>query len=136
MLESARNLLAQLVQYGNTLSSVLERKDAEALNTLMQTQAQDLMQRNIQSQDKAIEQLQAEQQTLKVSLTASTARRDSYKALVDEGISGTEQQAIDERIASGSMATAANAVRIAGSLLNMAPNIFGLADGGSKWGQH
>ncbi len=134
MLDSARYLVAQLVQYGSTLASVLERKDAEALNTLMQTQAQDLMQRNIQSQDKVIEQLQAEQKTLQANLAGSTARLNSYQALLDEGVSRTEQQAIDERIASGSMATAANAVRIAGAGLDTVPNVYGLAVGGSRWG--
>lgn len=134
MLESARNLVGQLIQYGSTLTSVLERKDGEALNVLMHTQAQDLMQRNLQLQDKTIEQLQAEQETLTVSLNAAVARRDSYQNLLNEGVSAIERQSIDERIASGSMATAANIVRSAAAALDLAPNVFGLAVGGSKWG--
>ncbi len=134
MLESARNLVGQLIQFGNTLSSVLERKDSEALNALLQTQAQELMQYSQQLQDKTIEQLQAEQKVLSASLDAATARRDSYQKLLNEGVSTIERQSINERIASGSMSVAANAMRSAGAALDMAPNVFGMAVGGSRWG--
>ncbi|MFM2586642.1 Tc toxin subunit A-related protein [Vibrio campbellii] len=134
MLESARNLVGQLIQYGSTLSSVLERKDSEALNALLQTQAQELMQYSQQLQDKTIEQLQAEQKVLSASLDAATARRDSYQKLLNEGVSTIERQSINERIASGSMSVAANAMRSAGAALDMAPNVFGMAVGGSRWG--
>ncbi|APX09934.1 hypothetical protein BWP24_27380 (plasmid) [Vibrio campbellii] len=134
MLESARNLVGQLIQYGSTLSSVLERKDSEALNALLQTQAQELMQYSQQLQDKTIEQLQAEQKVLSASLDAATTRRDSYQELLNEGISTIERQSINERIASGSMSVAANAMRSAGAALDMAPNVFGMAVGGSRWG--
>lgn len=134
MLESARNLVGQLIQYGSTLSSVLERKDSEALNALLQTQAQELMQYSQQLQDKTIEQLQAEQKVLSASLDAATTRRDSYQELLNEGISTIERQSINERIASSSMSVAANAMRSAGAVLDMAPNVFGMAVGGSRWG--
>ncbi|OBU42172.1 hypothetical protein AYY27_19525 [Photobacterium damselae] len=134
MLESARNLVGQLIQYGSTLSSVLERKDSEALNALLQTQAQELMQYSQQLQDKTIEQLQAEQKVLSANLDAATTRRDSYQELLNEGISTIERQSINERIASGSMSVAANAMRSAGAALDMAPNVFGMAVGGSRWG--
>ncbi|WP_080991980.1 neuraminidase-like domain-containing protein [Vibrio campbellii] len=134
MLESARNLVGQLIQYGSTLSSVLERKDSEALNALLQTQAQELMQYSQQLQDKTIEQLQAEQKVLSASLDAATTRRDSYQELLNEGISTIERQSINERIASGSMSATANALRSAGAALDMAPNVFGMAVGGSRWG--
>ncbi|ELA9298406.1 neuraminidase-like domain-containing protein [Vibrio parahaemolyticus] len=134
MLESARNLVGQLIQYGSTLSSVLERKDSEALNALLQTQAQELMQYSQQLQDKTIEQLQAEQKVLSASLDAATTRRDSYQELLNEGVSTIERQSINERIASGSMSVAANAMRSAGAALDMAPNVFGMAVGGTHWG--
>ncbi|PST99842.1 Tc toxin subunit A-related protein [Photobacterium iliopiscarium] len=134
MLESARNLVGQLIQYGSTLSSVLERKDSEALNVLLQTQAQKLMQYSQHLQDKTIEQLQAEQKVLSANLDAATTRRDSYQELLNEGVSTVERQSINERIASGSMSMAANSMRIAGAALDMAPNVFGMAVGGSRWG--
>ncbi|MCD4506930.1 Tc toxin subunit A [Chromobacterium piscinae] len=134
MLESARNLVNQLIQFGGNLASVLERKDGEALNTLMQTQAKDLMQSSVQMQDKTIAQLQAEQNTLAASLAGATQRRDSYQRMLDEGVSRVEQKAIDQRIAAGAISTAANAMRAAGAGLDMAPNMFGLAMGGSRWG--
>ncbi|MBP4044867.1 neuraminidase-like domain-containing protein [Chromobacterium violaceum] len=134
MLESARNLVNQLIQFGGNLASVLERKDGEALNTLMQTQAKDLMQSSMQMQDKTIAQLQAEQHTLRASLAGATKRRDNYQQLLDEGVSSAEKESIRVRIGSGSTTTAANALRTAGAALDLAPNTFGLATGGMRWG--
>ena len=134
MLESARSLVGQLIQYGSTLISVLERKDSEALSALLQTQAQDLMQRSLQLQEKTIEQLQADLNALSASQNAAAARRDSYQTLLNDGVSDIERQSINERIASGSMSMTANGMRVAGAVMDMAPNIFGLAVGGSRWG--
>ncbi|ODS23721.1 hypothetical protein AB835_07435 [Candidatus Endobugula sertula] len=134
MLESARNLVAQLVQYGGTLQSALAQKDAEALNTLMLTQAQNLLQLNIKQQDKYIEQLQAEQDSLAVTLSRAQASLQTYQAWLDEGISHSEQSCIDIRIAAGSLTVSANASKMAGASLDMAPNIFGLAAGGMQFG--
>ncbi|MPY24336.1 neuraminidase-like domain-containing protein [Shewanella sp. YLB-07] len=134
MLESARGLIAQLVQYGGNLTSVLERKDVEALNVLLQTQAQDLMISSIKLQENTLEQLQAEQHALEASLAGAQAHRDSYQALLDEGISNLEQQAMDDYVASGSMSTASNAFRVAGAAIDATPNVFGMAVGGMQIG--
>ena len=134
MLDSARSLVAQLTQFGSSLASVFERKDSEALSTLLQNQASKLMEQSLQSHDKNIEQLQAEQQTLVVSLDAAKARGDTYRKLLDEGVSRTEQQCIEQRLSSGSLAIAANVLRNAGAILDLAPNTFGMAVGGSHWG--
>ena len=134
MLENARSLVAQLTQFGSTLTSLLERKDSEALSILLQTQANDLMERSLQLQNKSIEQLQAEQEILMASLKGAKVRHDAYQKLLKEGISSTEQQCIDQRLSSSSLALAANAVRTAGGVLDLAPNTFGLAVGGSRWG--
>ncbi len=135
MLDNARALVAQLMQYGSTLAAVIERRDSEALSALMQTQAVDLMLLSLQMQEKAIGQLKAEQKTLSLALEAATARHQNYQELlVDGGVSRTEQQAIDERLTAGRMTIAANSLRIAAASLNMAPNIFGLAAGGADWG--
>lgn len=134
MLEGARGLVGQLIQYGNTLSAALERKDAEALQILMQTQAQDLIAQNIKTQTKTIEQLQADQSALAVSLASAESTRDAYQALLDEGISQREQDALDERISAGVISTSASAMRSAGAALDLVPNIFGFAVGGTHWG--
>ncbi|MPY24335.1 neuraminidase-like domain-containing protein [Shewanella sp. YLB-07] len=134
MLNDARNLVAQLIQYGSSLTTALERKDSEALNTLLDTQAQDLLRQSLQLQNKTCAQLEAEQNTLSASLAGALARREHYQQLLDEGISRAEQQCIDERITSGALTTSANAMRTAGAAMDLAPNIFGMAVGGSRWG--
>ncbi|QUM88677.1 hypothetical protein HWV03_07590 [Moritella sp. 36] len=134
MLESAKGMVNQLMQYGNALASVLERKDAEGLNALLQTQAKDLMKRSVKMQDVSIKQMWAEQAVLSKNLEGTETRRDHYQALLDEGVSNEEQKAINERIASGALAITANAMRTAAAALDMAPNLFGMACGGSRWG--
>ncbi|PKF49425.1 hypothetical protein AT251_18975 [Enterovibrio nigricans] len=134
MLDSARLLVNQLSQYGSNLLSAIERKDGEALNMLMQTQALDLMQLNINLQDKSIEQLKAEQDSLTVSLSRAQASLDTYQAWLNEGVSRTEQSAMDARIAAGSLTAQANIFRTSGAGLDMAPNIFGMAVGGIQLG--
>ncbi|MGI0120475.1 hypothetical protein ACQ96U_27050, partial [Zooshikella sp. RANM57] len=134
ILNSAQALVNQLIQYGNTLAATIERKDAEALNMLMQNQADELMALGITVQDKNIEQLKAEQEVVNASLVGAQSRLEAYQALIDEGISQAEQKAMDKLVASGADAIAANAIRMTGAGLDLAPNIFGTSVGGSKWG--
>ncbi|MGI0120490.1 hypothetical protein, partial [Zooshikella sp. RANM57] len=85
-------------------------------------------------QDKNIEQLKAEQEVVNASLVGAQSRLEAYQALIDEGISQAEQKAMDKLVASGADAIAANAIRMTGAGLDLAPNQFGMASGGSEWG--
>ncbi|QUM84380.1 neuraminidase-like domain-containing protein [Moritella sp. 28] len=134
MLENAKGMVNQLMQYGNALTSVLDRKDGEALNALLQTQAKYLMKRSVQMQDVSIKHMETEQGILSKTLIGAETRRDHYQVLLDEGVSHEEQRAISERIASGTLGLTANAMRTTAAALDMAPNVFGMACGGSRWG--
>ncbi|WP_118985515.1 neuraminidase-like domain-containing protein [Photorhabdus sp. CRCIA-P01] len=134
MLENARSMVSQLTQFGSTLQNIIERQDAEALNTLLQNQAAELILTNLSIQDKTIAELDAEKTVLEKSKAGAQSRFDSYKKLYDENINAGENRAMTLHASVAGLGTALQASRLAGAALDLAPNIFGLADGGSRWG--
>ncbi|AWK40892.1 MULTISPECIES: neuraminidase-like domain-containing protein [Photorhabdus] len=134
MLENARGMVSQLTQFGSTLQNIIERQDAEALNTLLQNQAAELILTNLSIQDKTIEELDAEKIVLEKSKAGAQSRFDSYKKLYDENINAGENRVMALHASIAGLSTALQASRLAGAALDLAPNIFGFADGGSRWG--
>ena len=133
-LESARNMTGQLMQFGNALSGVIERQDAEAMAVLMQTQGKALMVQSVAMQKKTLEELGNEAKALAASLAGAQKRQDYYGRLYDENISAGEGFALGARVTAGAMQAASRPLMAAGAAANMAPNIFGMAGGGSQWG--
>ncbi|WP_118985516.1 neuraminidase-like domain-containing protein [Photorhabdus sp. CRCIA-P01] len=134
MLENARSMVSQLTQFGSTLQNIIERQDAEALNTLLQNQAAELILTNLSIQDKTIEELDAEKTVLEKTRAGAQSRFDSYSKFYDEDINAGEKQAMVLRASVAGISTALQASHLAGAALDLAPNIFGFADGGSHWG--
>ncbi|PQQ29067.1 toxin [Photorhabdus luminescens] len=134
MLENARGMVSQLTQFGSTLQNIIERQDAEALNTLLQNQAAELILTNLSIQDKTLEELDAEKIVLEKSKAGAQSRFNNYKKLYDENINAGENRVIALHSSVAGLSTALQASRLAGAALDLAPNIFGFADGGSRWG--
>ncbi|WP_240042340.1 neuraminidase-like domain-containing protein [Photorhabdus khanii] len=134
MLENARGMVNQLTQFGSTLQNIIERQDAEALNVLLQNQAKELILTNMSIQNKTIEELDAEKTVLEKSKTGAQSRFDSYSKLYDENINAGENQVMTLHASVAGISTSLKASRLAGAALDLAPNLFGLADGGCHWG--
>ncbi|NHB61488.1 Tc toxin subunit A-related protein [Photorhabdus sp. RW14-46] len=134
MLENARGMVSQLIQFGSTLQNIIERQDAEALNALLQNQAAELILTNLSIQDKTIEELDVEKTVLEKSKAGAQSRFDSYSKLYDENINAGENQAMMLRASAAGLTTAVQASRLAGAAADLVPNIFGFAGGGSRWG--
>ncbi|MDE9435483.1 toxin [Xenorhabdus bovienii] len=134
MLDSARSMVGQLIQFGATLQNIIERQDGEALNALLQNQAAELILTHIRIQDKTVEELDAEKTVLEKSRAGAQSRFDSYSKLHDENINAGERKAMSLRATASGMTTAVQAARLAGAALDLAPNMFGFAVGGSRWG--
>ncbi|QXF32630.1 toxin [Photorhabdus luminescens] len=134
MLENARSMVSQLTQFGSTLQNIIERQDAEALNTLLQNQAAELILTNLSIQDKTIEELDVEKTVLEKTRAGAKSRFDSYSKFYDEDINAGEKQAMALRASVAGLSTALQTSHLAGAALDLAPNIFGFADGGSHWG--
>ena len=133
-LDSARSLTGQLMQFGSTLLGLIERRDAEAMSELLQNQAGELMLSSLRMQEQALTELDAEKKTLEQSRAGAQSRFDSYRALYDENVSAEEKRTMDLYLSSAILSTSVEGLDMAAAAADMAPNVFGMAVGGSRWG--
>ncbi|MFE4112326.1 neuraminidase-like domain-containing protein [Kosakonia sp. YIM B13611] len=134
LLESARSLANQLTQFGSTMQVITERQDAEALSLLLQSQGLALLSQSIAVQEHAITELDADKDALTVSRQGAEERRNSYRKLYDENVNAGEAQAMDLLSIASVTAEAANALNMGAAALDLVPNLYGVADGGSRYG--
>ncbi len=135
LLEGARAMAAQLIQFGGTLQNILKRQDAEALAELVNTQGVELAASSVALQKQSLKELASERVTLEKTLEGVIIRRDYYRGLADENINARELHALNLSTASQSIAAGAKVAFMAGAVLDALPNIFGLANGGHKPGR-
>ncbi|EML5381256.1 toxin [Enterobacter bugandensis] len=134
MLDRARSLVLQLCQYGSSLLNIIERQDGESLNSLLLNQATELYNSSLQLQDKAVEEINAEQIFLEAARVGVEERLRSYTALYDENINRGEKLVMDLRTVSATVTAGTQTVQMAAAALEMVPNIYGMAVGGSRYG--
>lgn len=134
ILNSAKSVVNQLIQFGSSLSSITERQDAQALSELLTTQGSEIILQNMKYQMKSIEEFTYNEKALKALRTGAKHRVDHYSKLYDENISTPEQQAMDLYLASSVLNTASQGLNIAGAAADLVPNIYGFAVGGSRLG--
>lgn len=133
MLDSARGLVFQLIQFGNAVQGVLERQDAESLNALLQNQGTELMASSIRVQEGTLRELETEKAVLSKAKDSAQKRFDSYSRMHDENINAREHLSMEMQVASQSVAAGAKVAHMTAAALGLAPNIFGLANGGMKY---
>ena len=136
MAASAKELAAQLSQYGSQLLATMQQQDAEAFNVMAQQQAFDLMQYSINVQNELINQATSQRNWLDKNEATIIARQQTYQSWINEGangVSATEVAAISLRFLAGESRTASSTMMTGGFAADLAPNIFGLAVGGTKY---
>jgi len=134
VIDKARMALSNVINFGHALQSALERQDAEAMALLVQSQQQIVLQQTRQIQEKNLESLEASLEAIVLAKTGAQSNKSYYSGLLDNWISDGEAASLGLR----SSATLTNLsslipLGIAGGA-STAPNIFGLAVGGSNWG--
>ncbi|WP_340621975.1 neuraminidase-like domain-containing protein [Xenorhabdus siamensis] len=134
MLARAKGGVDTLIQFGSTLLSLLERKESLSFEKYQMLQNSDLYRFSIDLQQQEININQASLEALQISKKAAQDRYEHFKSLYDENISPTEQQIIELQAQSASSLLAAQTLRTGAAALDMLPNIYGLAVGGSRWG--
>lgn len=133
-LDSARSLTGQLMQFGSTLQGLIEHRDAEAMSELLQNQAGELVLSSLRMQEQALTELDAEKKILEQSRAGAQSRFDSYRSLYDENVSAEEKRTMDLYLSSSVLSISIGALDMAAAAADMAPNVFGMAVGGSRWG--
>ncbi|KAG0293416.1 hypothetical protein BGZ96_002832 [Linnemannia gamsii] len=134
ILPRAYTAVEMLCYFGNMLLSALERKEHAAQEELQQAQLLDLSSYTLTLQQQAVDMARASQAALQVGKAAAQQRYDHYKQLYDENISNSEQIVGGLRGAAQIALAATQPLQIASGAASLVPNIFGLSDGGSKWG--
>ncbi|MFD3247912.1 Tc toxin subunit A-related protein [Rahnella aquatilis] len=134
LLPGVYSAISTLTQFGSNLLSFYERGESAALQELDQQQAVDLSEFAITLQEEALNELQAERDAMYASREVTAQRFAHYRSLYEDNLTDQEESVLNSYSASAALIAAAPAMSLAGAALDMAPNIFGLAVGGSKWG--
>jgi hypothetical protein len=132
LLERARNAVQQVIQFGANLQGVLERRDADALNVLQQTQQGGLLALMGEVHTANLASLQHTLTGLEGTQATTLARQQHYDALYAENISASEQRAMDLRSEAVFLETTSGVLRLTAGGLNLLPNVAGMAVG---WGE-
>ena len=145
LLDRARNAVQQVVQFGANLQGVLERRDADALSVLQQTQQGGLLALMREAHMANQASLQHTLSGLEGSQAAILARQQHYDALFEENISEREQHAMDLRSDANYLDYTAGALRLVAGGLNALPTMamagagagvaFAFGMGGAGWGK-
>lgn len=134
VLDSAKNLTNQLIQFGGSLLGLMQLQDAEKLSLMLQNQGAELMAQSILIQQNVADEAQRDIDALDKSIEGAKNRKEKYQALIDENISPVETAALALSGASTALSGTAGIAFTAAGVLDMFPNTFGLANGGNKWG--
>lgn len=134
MLQSARAAAATLSQFGQTLLSYYERKDAAGLQELDAQLALNISAYTLTLGQNAIDAMDQDKTVLESSRSMAQQRYDHYFGLYSNGVSAGETSAMALRDSASASMTAASPLITAGMAMRTIPNIFGLADGGEEVG--
>ncbi|MBB1584757.1 neuraminidase-like domain-containing protein [Serratia sp. OS31] len=134
MLPVASAAVNMLTQYGDMLLSFLERGESAQQMELGQQQMVDLSGFAISLQQQELKALDADVEALNAQKAIAKQRFDFYWENYTGNISPAEQASMDLQMESGVMSTVEQSFYIAGGAADLAPNIFGFADGGMHYG--
>nr|BBF83680.1 A component of insecticidal toxin complex [Enterobacter sp.] len=134
LLERARNTVAQLSQFGTSLLSLAEHQDADELNNLLMHQGMELVTQSIRLQERVVDEVAADREVILEARRGVQERLTMYQRLWDENISRPEQSVMDMQTSAGAVSLGAQPFIVAAHIADLAPNVFGFAVGGSRWG--
>lgn len=133
VIDNAKSLVAQLIEFGDKLLGFNERRDDEQFSELLIHQGNDLLTQSIRIQDAEIKNLQAEKISLLSQQREIIHRAEHYEALHSEYILPEEAGAIVLNTLAAGLSGQSRVIKGLGMLADLAPNIFGVAAGGSDW---
>ena len=134
VIDKARNAANSVIQFGNAFENALAKQDSEAMTMLLQSQQQIVLQQTRDIQEKNLAALQASLEAAMTAKAGAESRKTHFAGLADNWMSANETASLALRTTAGIINTSSTVpIAITGGL-DMAPNVFGLATGGSRWG--
>ena len=137
MIEKAKSLTGNVIQLGNALLSALEKKDAEALALLRNSQEAKLLALTTSIKENQISEVQDIGIGLEASRDGAQARLDYYTQLIDDGLSPGEQENLDAMAEALAFNILAGVTKTAASIGYAAPQVgspFAMTYGGKQIG--
>lgn len=121
-----------VIQFSATLLSFIERSEQASFQELQQHHIWDLANIAVDLQTQALKVDQKNKEALLASKAIIEARMAYYSRLVNEVVNPEEVAAAAAHLAGRIAEAGAHAAQLVGQGLKVAPNIFGLADGGHR----
>jgi hypothetical protein len=134
LMEKARAAVGSVMQLGNALQAALVQRDSTYMTLLVQTQQQQIAALTQEIQVDNIASLTSAIAASQAALKGARVRQQHYSSLYNNWISTSEETAMNLRVTAGALNAAAMIPLAVGAGVEMAPNTFGLACGGSRWG--
>jgi len=130
MIAKAQATTQTVIQLGQSLLGVLEKKDAEQLSLLYNSNQQSLLALMRTSKQDQLETATQNYQALQASLQNAQDRLNHYNQLISQGLSSGEQAQIALESSAIGLQYAAQAFKASAVGGYLAPTIFGMSDGG------
>ena len=134
IIQQAKNVTSTLTQLGSALLSALEKKDAEQLNLLRSAHEKTILNLTTKIKQKQIEDAGKNLASLNTSLAAAMDRKRHYRNLIDGRLSTEETASLNLMVSALAFQTASAPLHAISVPAHLTPSIYGLADGGSKFG--
>ena len=137
MLGRARELTARLVSLGGALLSALEKKDAEELSLLRNTQEHSIFELQLQIKQQQLEAARQSLAALQEGLKNARSRETHYQQLLSTGLTAHEQAQIAGMVVGQVFSQVANVIGIASSVAHFVPQVgspFAMTYGGIQVG--
>lgn len=129
MIQLAKNTTQTVMQFGQSLLAVLEKKDAEQLSLMYNQNQLTLLQQTTAGKQAQVDSISETLESLKYSLESAEERYTYYEELIDKGLSGEEEKQLSlltGTIAETGIGMVSKTIAIGAY---MAPTVFGLANG-------
>ncbi|MHC8337910.1 Tc toxin subunit A-related protein [Pseudomonas sp. HLT2-19-2] len=121
-----------LIQQEDQLRSWLDQRDRGELEELQQSHMIELADYARSIHEATIAQLEATAASLRQSESMVKARAQHYEQLIEEGVSETESDALENSRTARYVAMGGGVFRAVGAKVDGLPNIVGLANGGAR----
>jgi hypothetical protein len=137
LIEKAKQYASQVQSFGAALLAAIEKRDAQHLEVLRQTQQQNILTMTTNMRLWDVDTAQNAVDALSVQLDTVTARRDYFQGLIDAGLNTAEHvQSVAQQTANVSYGEAP-AQSLMSSLLHLTPRVgspFAMTYGGQELG--
>ncbi|MCU5279431.1 hypothetical protein OCA22_13285 [Bacillus cereus] len=134
VIDKARTAVNSVIQFGSALENAFAKQDTEAMTLLLQSQQQVILQQTRDMQEKNLDSLQASLEATTIAKASAESTKTHYAGLVENWMSDNETSSLKLRSDAGIIHTSSEVAMTIAAALDMAPNVFGMAVGGSRWG--